>query len=92
MKMLEKYAIAYKQEKKLGSYSPQLLDEVSIWFVPMINPDGVSIQQGNLSDLSFTEKIAVWQMNGYRFNWMQMEGKCKGSRFESSISSRVEYS
>ena len=37
------------KEKQLGSYSPQLLDEVSIWFVPMINPDGVSIQQGNLS-------------------------------------------
>lgn len=78
MKMLEKYAIAYKQGEKLGSYSPQLLDEVSIWFVPMINPDGVSIQQGNLSDLSFTEKIAVWQMNGYRFNWMQWKANAKG--------------
>ncbi len=78
MKMLEKYAIAYKQGEKLGSYSPQLLDEVSIWFVPMINPDGVSIQQGNLSRLSFTEKIAIWQMNAYSFNWIRWKANAKG--------------
>jgi g-D-glutamyl-meso-diaminopimelate peptidase len=78
MKMLEKYAIAYKQGEKLGSYSPQLLDEVSIWFVPMINPDGVSIQQGNLSRLSFTEKIAIWQMNTYSFNWIRWKANAKG--------------
>lgn len=78
MKMLEKYAVAYKQGEKLGSYSPQLLDEVSIWFVPMINPDGVSIQQGNLSRLSFTEKIAIWQMNTYSFNWIRWKANAKG--------------
>ena len=78
MKMLEKYATAYELEKKLGSYSTQSLDEVSIWFVPMINPDGVSIQQNNLSRLSVTEKMAVWQMNGYRFNWVRWKANAKG--------------
>ncbi len=78
MKMLEKYATAYELEKKLGSYSTQSLDEVSIWFVPMINPDGVSIQQNNLSGLSFAEKMAVWQMNGYRFNWVRWKANAKG--------------
>ena len=78
MKMLEKYAAAYELERKLGSYSVQSLDEVSIWFVPMINPDGVSIQQNNLSRLSFTEKMAVWQMNGYRFNWVRWKANAKG--------------
>lgn len=78
MKTLEKYATAYEQEKQLGSYSTQLLDEVSIWFVPMINPDGVSIQQGNLACLSFTEKLAVWQMNKYRFNWVRWKANAKG--------------
>lgn len=78
MKMLEEYATAYKQKQRMGAYSPQILDEVSIWFVPMINPDGVSIQQGNLSGLSFIEKIAVWQMNGYRFDWVRWKANAKG--------------
>lgn len=78
MKMLEKYAIAYEQEKKLGLYSMQSLNEVSIWFVPMINPDGVSIQQGNLSNLSIIDKLAVWQMNHYSFDWMRWKANAKG--------------
>lgn len=78
MKMLEQYATAYQHGSKIGSYSSQLLDEVSIWFVPMVNPDGVSIQQGNLSRLSLREKMAVWQMNGYRFHWTRWKANAQG--------------
>lgn len=78
MKMLEKYAIAYDQEQTLGSYSTRLLNEISIWFVPMINPDGVSIQQGNLAYMSFTEKLAAWQMNNYHFNWVRWKANANG--------------
>ena len=78
MKMLEEYAMAYEQGESLGSYPTRLLDEVSIWFVPMINPDGVSIQQADLSFLSFTEKLAVWQMNQYNLNYVRWKANAKG--------------
>lgn len=78
MKMLEQYATAYKYGGEIGPFSSQLLDEVSIWFVPMLNPDGVSIQQGNLSRLSFSEKVAVWQMNGYCLDWIRWKANAKG--------------
>ncbi|MCL6572178.1 MAG: hypothetical protein K6T88_10925 [Bacillus sp. (in: Bacteria)] len=45
MNMLETYAEAYE---KSGFQSINILNEVSIWFVPMLNPDGVAIQQNNI--------------------------------------------
>ncbi|KAB2331033.1 M14 family zinc carboxypeptidase [Bacillus mesophilum] len=45
MKMMEDYAYAYHQKKGIGGYSYRLLDEISIWFIPMLNPDGVVLQQ-----------------------------------------------
>jgi g-D-glutamyl-meso-diaminopimelate peptidase len=78
MKMLEQYATQYENGKKIGTYPSQLLDEVSIWFVPMINPDGVSIQQGNFSGLSFYEKMATWQMNGYYLHWSRWKANANG--------------
>lgn len=44
MKMLDNYAASYVQDRKTTA----LLDEVSIWFIPMLNPDGVAIQQHQL--------------------------------------------
>lgn len=49
MKKLETYANAYHNKTKIGSISTELLDEISIWFIPMLNPDGVTIQQNDLS-------------------------------------------
>ncbi|MGE7761318.1 M14 family zinc carboxypeptidase [Peribacillus sp. NPDC097895] len=78
MSMLEDYAGAYRAGKPIGGYSSALLDEVSIWFIPMLNPDGVSIQQGDLSNLSFIEKTAVWKMNRYSNNWSRWKANAKG--------------
>src|SRR5690606_2568277 len=43
MKMLEEYAEACKNESKIGNYKSDILDDISIWFIPMLNPDGVTI-------------------------------------------------
>ncbi|WHY01942.1 M14 family zinc carboxypeptidase [Neobacillus sp. DY30] len=48
MKKLERYAKAYKNHTNFGHLSTHILDEVSIWFIPMLNPDGVTIQQNRL--------------------------------------------
>lgn len=48
MKMIEDYAGIYRKEGEIGSYKSTVLNDVAIWFVPMLNPDGVDIQQGLL--------------------------------------------
>jgi g-D-glutamyl-meso-diaminopimelate peptidase len=58
MKMLETYAEAYQHHLPIGAYSPNILNEVSIWFVPMLNPDGVEIQQNHIHE--FPEEHQKW--------------------------------
>jgi g-D-glutamyl-meso-diaminopimelate peptidase len=46
MNMLGTYADAFQKHQPVGPYSTDdILKEVSIWFLPMLNPDGVAIQQ-----------------------------------------------
>ncbi|MED3690470.1 M14 family zinc carboxypeptidase [Peribacillus butanolivorans] len=78
MTMLKDYAAAYQAGKPIGGFPSGLLDEVSIWFIPMLNPDGVSIQQGDLSNLNFLEKAGVWRMNRYSTNWSRWKANAKG--------------
>ncbi|MCK1993105.1 carboxypeptidase [Peribacillus muralis] len=76
--MLEDYAAAYRMGKPVGGYPSELLDQVSIWFIPMLNPDGVSIQQGDLSSLNVLEKVSIWKMNRYSNNWSRWKANAKG--------------
>lgn len=69
MKMLEAYSEAYVQKNEIDGFSTEILDKVSIWFVPMLNPDGVSIQQGDLAHLDWKEKVALWKMNKFRLDY-----------------------
>ena len=49
MYMIEKYAAAYKGNQKISGYNAKsLLNSSTIWFVPMVNPDGVTLQQQGL--------------------------------------------
>ncbi len=63
MNMLETYAKAYQDMSPLGSFSPAVFDEISIWFVPMLNPDGVSIQQGKLEELHPSVREYIYFLN-----------------------------
>ena len=45
MKKLEVYADLYQRKRDYGQISTDILNDVSIWFIPMLNPDGVTIQQ-----------------------------------------------
>ncbi|SIS42852.1 M14 family zinc carboxypeptidase [Salimicrobium flavidum] len=56
MNMIEEYAKGYLGETSFPSYNAkQVLDDTSIWFVPMVNPDGVTLQQKGLS--AFPEEV-----------------------------------
>ena len=50
MTMIEQYAAAYTANRKYEGYNARaILDKTTIWFVPMVNPDGVTLQQLGLS-------------------------------------------
>ncbi|MEH7093543.1 M14 family zinc carboxypeptidase [Neobacillus vireti] len=63
MTMLENYAEAYQNGKRMGFRSTDILDQVSIWFIPMLNPDGVYIQQTNLESFPADHKKQLLRMN-----------------------------
>lgn len=63
MKMLEEYASSYKAKENYGKHSITLLNQVSIWFVPMLNPDGVSIQLNGIDELFFIRRWKIKKMN-----------------------------
>ncbi|WP_442599010.1 M14 family zinc carboxypeptidase [Neobacillus sp. D3-1R] len=63
VEMLETYADAYHRKVKIGEYPTDILNEVSIWFVPMLNPDGVAIQQEGLSAVPKYHRGKLLKMN-----------------------------
>jgi g-D-glutamyl-meso-diaminopimelate peptidase len=58
MEMIEQYAIAYQKDQSFN-----ILDEVSIWFVPMVNPDGVTIQQKGINNFPLLLQDVYVDMN-----------------------------
>ena len=63
MKKLEGYANAYENQTNFGSLSTDILDDVSIWFIPMLNPDGVTIQQNDLNQFPNKHRKRLLAMN-----------------------------
>ena len=57
MRMIEEYARNYKQDESIDEYDlKSIFNQVSIYFVPMLNPDGIEIAVkgiGNLKNKEF---------------------------------------
>jgi g-D-glutamyl-meso-diaminopimelate peptidase len=63
MKMIEQYAKAYQEDLALYGYHLKILDDIAIWFVPMVNPDGVTIQQDGIKGYPFLLQQVYVDMN-----------------------------
>lgn len=63
MKKLEEYAEAYQNQTDFGTYSTCILNDVAIWFIPMLNPDGVTIQQNTLDNFPQNHQKHLLAMN-----------------------------
>lgn len=66
MKFVEDYANAYVQNGKLYNYSVRdLFNNVSIFIMPMVNPDGVDLVTGNILPSSSAYNQAKSIANNY---------------------------
>lgn len=63
MKMLETYTEASHTDKDYGSFTTDIFDRVSLWFVPLLNPDGVTLQQSGLRQFPFKYRNLLVHMN-----------------------------
>ncbi|MDR0270229.1 M14 family zinc carboxypeptidase, partial [Paenibacillus sp.] len=79
MKMTDTYAAAYYNNTKISKYNVrELLDHVSIWFVPMVNPDGVTLSQQGTAGLSANLAKTLKQYNGNSTNFNRWKANMQG--------------
>jgi hypothetical protein len=63
MKMAEEYAAACTDSGKYGNYNVKdILDKVTLYMVPMVNPDGVNLVNQGIAAVSNQEAIAAMKM------------------------------
>jgi len=79
MNMIEEYAKAYKQNKKIDGYHARnILNNTTIWFMPMVNPDGVTLQQQGLNAFPRKDHDALIRMNAGSKNFKRWKANAKG--------------
>jgi g-D-glutamyl-meso-diaminopimelate peptidase len=77
MKMIDLYAGAYVDDEKIADYSVKtVLDKISIWFVPMVNPDGVDLVQKGNCGICNQEFVA--EINQYNTDFTSWKANIRG--------------
>lgn len=79
MYMAENYAIAYQKKQKINGYDARkILNSTTIWFVPMVNPDGVILQQEGLKAYPKNLHASLIKMNEGSKNFKRWKANGKG--------------
>jgi murein tripeptide amidase MpaA len=78
MYMIEQYAQAYIKKQKINGYDVRsILNTSTIWFVPMVNPDGVDLSiNGSSEDSPFWSKLL--EMNSGSFDFSEWKSNIQG--------------
>ncbi|VEF49621.1 peptidase M14 carboxypeptidase A [Bacillus freudenreichii] len=79
MYMIEQYAKAYEKNTKIQGYDVRkVLNETTIWFMPMVNPDGVTLQQQGLKAFPKSTHASLIVMNNGSSNFKRWKANAKG--------------
>ncbi|MFI8687541.1 stalk domain-containing protein [Rossellomorea sp. NPDC077527] len=79
MYMINKYAQFYQLHYNLDQYNVRdTLNKTTIWFVPMVNPDGVTLQQKGLSAFPQSSHAYLTQINDGSTNFKRWKANAKG--------------
>ncbi|MFJ7676747.1 M14 family zinc carboxypeptidase [Peribacillus sp. NPDC097198] len=92
MDMLDTYAAAYKSNSNINGYNvKKLLNNTTIWFVPMVNPDGVTLQQYGLKYFPTKDHAKIIKMNGGSKNFKRWKANAKGVDLNRQYSPNWKY-
>ncbi|WP_051348463.1 M14 family zinc carboxypeptidase [Peribacillus kribbensis] len=79
MYMIDRYAGAYKSGGSIKGYNVRsVLNSSTLWFVPMVNPDGVTLQQSGLKAFPASYHAALIKMNNGSKNFKRWKSNAKG--------------
>ncbi|WP_081707685.1 M14 family zinc carboxypeptidase, partial [Bacillus massiliigorillae] len=78
MKLLKEYVSAYDEDTTINGYSTRIFDEISFIFIPMLNPDGVDIQQKGLQGLSLSQGLKLLSMNEFHLAFDRWKANGEG--------------
>ncbi|UVI31460.1 M14 family metallopeptidase [Paenibacillus spongiae] len=80
MKLMEQIAVQYENNAVTpdGYRVRDLLDRVTFRLVPMVNPDGVTLQQLGLSAFPASDHASLLRMNGGSANFKRWKANAKG--------------
>lgn len=79
MYMIEQYAKAYEKNSSIKGYNARnILNETTLWFIPMVNPDGVTLQQFGLQAFPKSTHKALIKMNNGSKNFKRWKANAKG--------------
>lgn len=77
--MIDRYAYMYEHNMKYNEYVIRdVLDNCSIWFVPMVNPDGVTLQQLGPYVFPDSHQGQLFSMNGGSSNFKRWKSNAQG--------------
>jgi murein tripeptide amidase MpaA len=77
--MLEQYCQAYQAGTLIGGYDvKEVLDQSEIWFIPMVNPDGVAISQSGLKSVPKKHRKNVRRWNQKKKSYTRWKANGQG--------------
>ncbi|WP_096272591.1 M14 family zinc carboxypeptidase [Paucisalibacillus globulus] len=77
MEMIDVYSQAYVKNQNYEGYNvKQILDNTSIWFVPMVNPDGVTLVQEG--PYRFSNPVELIRLNNGSTNFRSWKANIRG--------------
>lgn len=79
MHMAYKYASAYESNQQINGYKVKdVLNQTTIWFIPMVNPDGVTLQQKGLSAFPKQSHAQLIAMNNGSKDFKRWKANAQG--------------
>ena len=92
MNMIDKYAYAYEKKSKIDGYDAQkILNNTTIWFIPMVNPDGVTLQQSGLKSFPKADHAKIIKMNDGSKDFKRWKANGKGIDLNRQYDARWKY-
>lgn len=76
MDMIESYCLAASTDKCFGLYHVKdILKQVTLWFIPMVNPDGVTLVQKGVDSFLNKKDLLEWNSNDDDFTTWKANSK-----------------